>query len=174
MRNVAWLSEGAFLLCSLVKKDAGMLDAFGKGASDDIRAAKNELYSQMTWDPVTAQSLNAPPQITTPRPSPPPSPKLETVLSGISDSNSAGVWQGGPGSITSGKFMSHAANSRGHVIAHSLNAPRQIQTPQPSPLPAPELEPVLSDSSASAGAGFWLYLGFSLTSLKPSITSTAT
>ena len=78
------------LLCSLVKKDAGMLDAFGKGASDDIRAAKNELYGQMTWDPVTSQSLNAPPQITTPRPSPPPSPKLESLLSGTSDSNSAG------------------------------------------------------------------------------------
>ena len=44
-----------------------MLDAFGKGASDDIRAAKHELYGQMTWDPVTSQSLNAPPQITTPR-----------------------------------------------------------------------------------------------------------
>ena len=79
------------LLCSLVKKDAGMLDAFGKGASDDIRAAKNELYGQMTWDPVTSQSLNAPPQITTPRPSPPPSPKLESLLSGTSDSNSAGA-----------------------------------------------------------------------------------
>ncbi len=36
---------------SLVKKDAGMLDAFGKGASEDIRRAKQELYTQMTWDP---------------------------------------------------------------------------------------------------------------------------
>ena len=62
---------------SLVKKDAGMLDAFGKGASEDIRAAKAELYAQMTWDPLTAQSLNTPPQITTPMPSPPPSPKTE-------------------------------------------------------------------------------------------------
>ena len=33
--------------CSLVKKDAGMLDAFGKGASDDIQAAKAELYAQV-------------------------------------------------------------------------------------------------------------------------------
>ena len=31
---------------SLVKKDAGMLDAFGKGASEDIRLAKEELYAQ--------------------------------------------------------------------------------------------------------------------------------
>ncbi|CAL8465105.1 g4640 [Coccomyxa elongata] len=66
------------ILVSLVKKDAGMLDAFGKGASEDIRAAKAELYAQMTWDPLTAQSLNTPPQITTPMPSPPPSPKVES------------------------------------------------------------------------------------------------
>ena len=79
------------VLCSLVKKDAGMLDAFGKGASDDIRAAKNELYGQMTWDPVSHLSLNVPPQISTPRPSPPPSPKLDTALSGGLDSNSAGA-----------------------------------------------------------------------------------
>ncbi len=32
---------------SLVKKDAGMLDAFGKGASEDIQAAKSELYAQV-------------------------------------------------------------------------------------------------------------------------------
>jgi inositol hexakisphosphate/diphosphoinositol-pentakisphosphate kinase len=70
-----------FSPCSLVKKDAGMLDAFGKGASEDIRAAKAELYAQMTWDPLTSQSLNAPPQIATPLPSPPPSPKLETAAS---------------------------------------------------------------------------------------------
>ena len=35
---------------SLVKKDAGMLDAFGKGASEDIQAAKSELYAQVrSW-----------------------------------------------------------------------------------------------------------------------------
>jgi hypothetical protein len=32
---------------SLVKKDAGMLDAFGKGASADIQLAKQELYAQV-------------------------------------------------------------------------------------------------------------------------------
>ena len=37
----------AYAGCSLVKKDAGMLDAFGKGASDDIQAAKAELYAQV-------------------------------------------------------------------------------------------------------------------------------
>ena len=52
-----------------------MLDAFGKGASEDIRAAKAELYGQMTWDPLHGRSLAAPPQSTTPAPSPPPSPK---------------------------------------------------------------------------------------------------
>jgi len=30
-----------------VKKDAGMLDAFGKGASADIQLAKQELYAQV-------------------------------------------------------------------------------------------------------------------------------
>lgn len=29
-----------------MKKDAGMLDAFGKGASSDIQLAKQELYAQ--------------------------------------------------------------------------------------------------------------------------------
>ena len=36
------------ILVSLVKKDASMLDAFGKGASEDIRAAKEALYEAMT------------------------------------------------------------------------------------------------------------------------------
>lgn len=62
-------------LCSLVKKDAGMLDAFGKGASEDIQLAKSELYSQMTWDKESKSSLGAELQATTPLPSPPPSPK---------------------------------------------------------------------------------------------------
>ena len=51
--------EGASLtpiLVSLVKKDASMLDAFGKGASEDIRAAKAELYAQMTYDPAARRS----------------------------------------------------------------------------------------------------------------------
>lgn len=37
----------ALLPHSLVKKDAHMLDAFGKGASEDIRSAKEELYNQV-------------------------------------------------------------------------------------------------------------------------------
>ena len=36
------------ILVSLVKKDASMLDAFGKGASEEIRAAKEALYEAMT------------------------------------------------------------------------------------------------------------------------------
>lgn len=39
------------ILVSLVKKDASMLDAFGKGASVDIRRAKAALYYQITRDP---------------------------------------------------------------------------------------------------------------------------
>ncbi len=45
------------LSCSLVKKDAGMLDAFGKGASEDIRLAKQELYAQVSH--AMAQMTNA-------------------------------------------------------------------------------------------------------------------
>ncbi|KAG1672844.1 hypothetical protein FOA52_004648 [Chlamydomonas sp. UWO 241] len=38
------------ILVSLVNKDASMLEAFGKGASDDMRRAKEVLYSHLTWD----------------------------------------------------------------------------------------------------------------------------
>ncbi|EFN57696.1 hypothetical protein CHLNCDRAFT_57228 [Chlorella variabilis] len=65
------------ILVSLVKKDAGMLDAFGKGASADIQLAKQELYAQMTWDPATNTSMYTEPQLTTPMVSPPLSPKLD-------------------------------------------------------------------------------------------------
>ena len=44
-------------MSSLVKKDVGLLDAFGKGASDDIQNGKHELYSQMTYDPSSKSSL---------------------------------------------------------------------------------------------------------------------
>lgn len=47
------------ILVSLVKKDASMLDAFGKGASEDIRRCKNTLYTQMTWDPDRNTSMFA-------------------------------------------------------------------------------------------------------------------
>lgn len=74
--------EGAALtpiLVSLVKKDAGMLDAFGKGASADIQLSKQELYAQMTWDPETNTSMYSEPQLTTPLVSPPLSPKVDAA-----------------------------------------------------------------------------------------------
>lgn len=43
------------VLVSLVKKDAAMLDAFGKGASEDIRRTKEELYRALTRDPATGE-----------------------------------------------------------------------------------------------------------------------
>ena len=52
-----------------------MLDAFGKGASEDIQNAKTELYSQMTFNPATNTSLNADAQGT-----PPLSPKHGTAF----------------------------------------------------------------------------------------------
>lgn len=60
---------------SMVQQDAALLEAFGKGASEDIRLSKSELYAQMTWDPTSNVSLFAEPQLTTPLPSPPLSPR---------------------------------------------------------------------------------------------------
>jgi inositol hexakisphosphate/diphosphoinositol-pentakisphosphate kinase len=56
------------ILVSLVKKDAGMLDAFGKGASADILAAKAEVYAAMTRGGAEAAAPPAP----SPPSSPPP------------------------------------------------------------------------------------------------------
>ena len=75
------------ILVSLVKKDAGLLDAFGKGASDDIQTAKTELYRQMTNDPSQPEGS---PESAAPLMSPPPSPKPH----GASDSGApAGLFE---------------------------------------------------------------------------------
>jgi hypothetical protein len=50
------------ILVSLVKKDAVMLDAFGKGASDDIRTSKDVLYRALTLNPETGDSECVPVQ----------------------------------------------------------------------------------------------------------------
>ncbi|KAL4445780.1 hypothetical protein ABPG77_008979 [Micractinium sp. CCAP 211/92] len=87
------------ILVSLVKKDAGLLDAFGKGASADIQLAKQELYAQMTWDPETNTSMHTEPQVTTPMVSPPLSPKLDPALlpPGMRTLRSAGNSEDGMG-----------------------------------------------------------------------------
>ncbi|KAI3438574.1 hypothetical protein D9Q98_001000 [Chlorella vulgaris] len=87
------------ILVSLVKKDAGLLDAFGKGASADIQLAKEELYAQMTWDPATSTSMHSEPQLTTPLVSPPLSPKLEpgVLPPGMRPLRSAGPSEDGNG-----------------------------------------------------------------------------
>ncbi|KAJ9526580.1 hypothetical protein QJQ45_017659 [Haematococcus lacustris] len=85
------------ILVSLVKKDAAMLDAFGKGASDDIRQAKSLVYEAMTHDPdkgppppCTLTSTGpAPDNSSEPGPTPLPGPSL-----------SAGV--GVPGGVEGG------------------------------------------------------------------------
>lgn len=51
------------ILVSLVKKDAAMLDAFGKGASEDIQASKEVLYRNLTRNPETGESMCAPSKI---------------------------------------------------------------------------------------------------------------
>lgn len=51
------------ILVSLVKKDAAMLDAFGKGASEDIQASKEVLYRNLTRNPETGESMCGPSKI---------------------------------------------------------------------------------------------------------------
>lgn len=64
-----------------------MLDAFGKGASEEIREAKHVLYTQMTWDPEKAAALYPGlPQLAIPAalsapPSAPASPSLSHAAS---------------------------------------------------------------------------------------------
>jgi len=90
--------EGAALtpiLVSLVKKDAGMLDAFGKGASEDIRRAKAELYQQMTWDRETGTSLQSEQSWRQQKVTPPASPVTSGTL---------GSGGGGGGALLSGSL----------------------------------------------------------------------
>jgi inositol-hexakisphosphate/diphosphoinositol-pentakisphosphate 1-kinase len=60
------------ILVSLVKKDAAMLDVFGKGASNDIAESKQLLYETLTLDPKTRETHCVAPNLD--RASPPPSP----------------------------------------------------------------------------------------------------
>ena len=70
LQLVSQSARAELLPCSLVKKDAGLLDAFGKGASEDIQRAKTELYSQMTYNPATNSCLASDLQAATPPLSP--------------------------------------------------------------------------------------------------------
>ena len=67
------------ILVSLVNKDAGMLDAFGKGASVDINAAKAELYAQMTFNRNTLESEYKAPEYSLRLQTPHPSPSVDSV-----------------------------------------------------------------------------------------------
>ena len=68
-----------------------MLDAFGKGASEDIQLAKSELYSQMTWDKERKASAFQEPPMVTPLPSPPPSPTQAPKPEGGPQSSALGI-----------------------------------------------------------------------------------
>jgi inositol-hexakisphosphate/diphosphoinositol-pentakisphosphate 1-kinase len=105
------------ILVSLVKKDAGMLDAFGKGASADINAAKQELYAQMTWDPKTGESMHAVPQMTAPPAgasaglyggTPPTSPKIGN---GSSDTDGSRPASASAGSALGGVHITRALSA---------------------------------------------------------------
>ena len=134
--------EGAALtpiLVSLVKKDAGMLDAFGKGASADISAAKQELYAQMTFDVETNTSTFAEPTFTTasvssallspprspepgapPLPPPPPHSSTATSTASIPDlqqqqQQQQQLVQRAPPSVDSSGSIATSANGNGGI-----------------------------------------------------------
>jgi hypothetical protein len=123
--------EGASLtpvLVSLVKKDAYMLDAFGKGASEDILRAKDALYRALTWDSDRMKSCCARPPApaaalaTTPAShSPPASPR--TAAAGGGGAGRAAAAAGG-GSTTGGTLAAAAA------VAAASAAVRQEQQQQ--------------------------------------------
>lgn len=73
------------ILVSLVNKDAGMLDAFGKGASVDINASKQELYAQMTYNLETKQSEYAFPEYSLPARMTPPASPIPGGLGAVQD-----------------------------------------------------------------------------------------
>lgn len=121
------------ILVSLVTKDASMLDAFGKGASDDIRRAKEVLYTTMTWDPSTSSCVSLAPahsRSATPAPtplasSPPLSPRAAAgafaaaaaaaaAFAGSSGGNGGGNGGSNNGSVTgSGVAVSSSNNGGG-------------------------------------------------------------
>lgn len=97
------------ILVSLVNKDAGMLDAFGKGASVDINAAKAELYAQMTYNKDTQQSEYAMPEYSKHLRTPQESPNIEALSleetcsnasTSMSSANNSKLNLGTPGTFT--------------------------------------------------------------------------
>ncbi|KAI8107858.1 hypothetical protein M9435_002885 [Picochlorum sp. BPE23] len=100
------------ILVSLVNKDAGMLDAFGKGASVDISAAKQELYAQMTYNNETQKSEYAMPEYSKQLQTPPPSPSIDALPPDDASSTS-----------TSGMQSSSGRNSNGNYRQLNLGEP---------------------------------------------------
>ena len=75
--------EGASLtpiLASLVSKDTAMLDALHK-AAEDMQRVKEKLYEYVTWNKEERAAAFTPLSITSPLPSPPPSPE-QTAMKG--------------------------------------------------------------------------------------------
>jgi hypothetical protein len=128
--------EGASLtpvLVSLVKKDAYMLDAFGKGASEDILRAKDALYRALTWDSDRLASCCArppapPAALATPAShSPPASPRTLAAGGGGGGGSVSGSGAGGraAGGGTAGGTLAAAA-----AVAAASAAVRQEQQQQ--------------------------------------------
>ncbi|KAG2489657.1 hypothetical protein HYH03_011935 [Edaphochlamys debaryana] len=136
------------ILVSLVNKDASMLEAFGKGASDEIAEAKEMLYQAMTWDP--EKPLQAPLAVSklnhTPMISPPLSPKVSRAssfltASGVAAANAAAAASaaGSAPGTASGAAPGAAANA----------TPATISSPMPGG--GGSLQPTLSGEVGAGG-----------------------
>jgi len=144
------------ILVSLVKKDASMLDAFGKGASEDIQRAKDAVYKAMTHDPekqAPVQKRNSSTAVTPHGSSPSsisraPSPKGTLLQDGQQqEDNTAGsnasCHKGTP-------FASTHVGSEGGYKGGSAR-PASILVPQPGEgIAGPDAEPGVDGSSPRA------------------------
>eukprot|EP00854_Cymbomonas_tetramitiformis_P007463 gene7463-8887_t len=112
------------ILVSLVKKDASMLDAFGKGASEDISAAKHILYMLL--------NSNSPDGIYIPEPSPvldpssPPAPHTPgSPVGEFSDEHTDGSNEELRWGARSNVFIQKYGNGKGNQA--KLKSPAQLQ-----------------------------------------------
>ena len=110
------------ILVSLVNRDAGMLDAFGKGASEDIIQSKQTLYQLLTLDPSSNESLCTPLQIPLQYTSPPLSP---SNMDGGVDMD--GVLTGNMHSEVAAEELRTPAPTVDHMPEHPLKLLQELE-----------------------------------------------
>ncbi|KAF5841493.1 hypothetical protein DUNSADRAFT_12658, partial [Dunaliella salina] len=150
------------ILVSLVKKDASMLDAFGKGASEDIQRAKDAVYRAMTHDPerhAPAQKRNSSAAVTPLGSSPPslsraPSPLGNLLQDGQQQQQQQQQQEEAKAGVNASDdkatpFASTHAGSKGADTRGDSARPISIQVPKPveGVAGAPDSEPGVEGSS---------------------------